>query len=211
MICLDTTIVIGIVNGRGPSLRHRLAGSRYEWLLHLAPLAGRGRNSRAAGISGEGESQRGRDLKFAVQRRSRRRAVQFGHEFDIDLMGTDHRLGRFFAGFGSVGSNTPVLAQSLPMRLTVQPAFMSLLAKSLRLSKSWPKAAICRPPTWASAAVSLAYIEFRPSRKNSDFPKFLLTPPPNHHYIPPHPVPQRGVSGSSETRGGMRWTRQRQA
>jgi hypothetical protein len=26
-----------------------------------------------------------------------------------------------------------------------------------------------------------------------------------------HPVPQRGVSGSSETRGGERWTRQRQA
>jgi hypothetical protein len=46
---------------------------------------------------------------------------------------------------------------------------------------------------------------------SSDFPKFLLTPPPNHQYNPPHPVPQRGVSGSSETRGGMRWTRQRQA
>jgi hypothetical protein len=34
---------------------------------------------------------------------------------------------------------------------------------------------------------------------------------PNHLYIPSRSVPPRGVSGSSETRGGMRWTRQRQA
>src|SRR5258708_40264211 len=48
-------------------------------------------------------------------------------------------------------------------------------------------------------------------QKISDFPKLSLTPPPNHQYIPPHPVPQRGVSGSSETRGGMWCRRQRQA
>ena len=41
--------------------------------------------------------------------------------------------------------------------------------------------------------------------------KLRLTPPANHRHIPPRPVPPRGVSGSSETRGGMRWTRQRQA
>jgi hypothetical protein len=45
----------------------------------------------------------------------------------------------------------------------------------------------------------------------SENQKFSLTPPPNHLHILGHPVPPRGVSGSSETRGGMRWTRQRQA
>src|SRR5260221_11272299 len=45
----------------------------------------------------------------------------------------------------------------------------------------------------------------------SDFPKFLLTPTPNQQYNPPHPVPLRGVSGSPETRGGMRWRREVQA
>jgi hypothetical protein len=34
------------------------------------------------------------------------------HEGIYDLV---HRLPRFFAGFGSVGSNTPVFAQSLPV------------------------------------------------------------------------------------------------
>ena len=29
---------------------------------------------------------------------------------------------------------------------------------------------------------------------------------PNHFYIPPRPIPQRGVSRSSRTRGGTRWT-----
>src|SRR6266404_3634577 len=34
---------------------------------------------------------------------------------------------------------------------------------------------------------------------------------PNQIYIPRRPVPQRGGSRSSQARGGMRWTRQRQA
>ncbi len=34
-----------------------------------------------------------------------------------------------------------------------------------------------------------------------------MTPDPNHLYIPRRPVPQRGGSRSSRTRGGMRWTR----
>jgi hypothetical protein len=35
---------------------------------------------------------------------------------------------------------------------------------------------------------------------------FHFAPDPNHSYIPHRPVPQRGVSRSSRTRGGMRWT-----
>jgi hypothetical protein len=38
---------------------------------------------------------------------------------------------------------------------------------------------------------------------------FLFARTPNHFYIRCHPVPQRGGSRSSRTRGGMRWTRQR--
>jgi hypothetical protein len=46
----------------------------------------------------------------------------------------------------------------------------------------------------------------------SPFAKIFPFPPtPNQIHNFRHPVPQRGVSGSSETRGGMRWTRQRQA
>jgi hypothetical protein len=45
----------------------------------------------------------------------------------------------------------------------------------------------------------------------SDFQKYSLVVYPKSPSYFPHPVPQRGVSGSSETRGGVRWTRQRQA
>jgi hypothetical protein len=52
----------------------------------------------------------------------------------------------------------------------------------------------------------------------SDFPCpvpfakiFLFPPDPNQIYIPRRLVPSRGVSRSSRTRGGMRWTRQRRA
>jgi hypothetical protein len=38
---------------------------------------------------------------------------------------------------------------------------------------------------------------------------FPFPPTPNHFYNPRHPVPTRGVSRSSRTRDGMRWTRQR--
>src|ERR1700738_5062697 len=38
---------------------------------------------------------------------------------------------------------------------------------------------------------------------------FLFLPDPNHLYIPRRLVPTRGVSRSSRTRDGMRWTRQR--
>jgi hypothetical protein len=34
----------------------------------------------------------------------------------------------------------------------------------------------------------------------------ILDASPTQDYKPSHPVPPRGVSGSSETRGGMRWT-----
>jgi hypothetical protein len=40
---------------------------------------------------------------------------------------------------------------------------------------------------------------------------FPFSPDPNQIYIAYRLVPQRGVSRSSRTRGGMRWTRQRQA
>jgi hypothetical protein len=40
---------------------------------------------------------------------------------------------------------------------------------------------------------------------------FPFRPDPNQLYIPCRLVPSRGVSRSSRTRGGMRWTRQRQA
>jgi hypothetical protein len=40
---------------------------------------------------------------------------------------------------------------------------------------------------------------------------FLFRPDPNQIYIPRCLVPHRGVSRSSRTRGGMRWTRQRRA
>src|SRR6266446_3317941 len=55
----------------------------------------------------------------------------------------------------------------------------------------------------------------------SDFPKscqapfekiFLFSADPNHFYIHHRLVPTRGADrASSQTRGGMRWTRQRQA
>src|SRR3984885_14732058 len=40
---------------------------------------------------------------------------------------------------------------------------------------------------------------------------FWFTSEPNHLHIPRRPVPQRGGSRSSRTRGGMRWTRAHQA
>ncbi len=40
---------------------------------------------------------------------------------------------------------------------------------------------------------------------------FPFPPDPNQIYIDHVPPPQRGVSRSSRTRGGMRWTRQRRA
>src|SRR6266852_1982917 len=44
----------------------------------------------------------------------------------------------------------------------------------------------------------------------SDFPKNISVPtPPKSLLELSHPTPQRGVSRSSRTRGGMRWTRQR--
>src|ERR1700687_16030 len=36
---------------------------------------------------------------------------------------------------------------------------------------------------------------------------FPFPPDPNQIYIPRRPAPHRGVSRSSRTRGGMRWTR----
>src|SRR5258705_13855096 len=45
----------------------------------------------------------------------------------------------------------------------------------------------------------------------SDFPKNICCHLTKSNLELSHPVPQRGVSGSSETRDGMRWTRQRQA
>ena len=47
----------------------------------------------------------------------------------------------------------------------------------------------------------------RPMQKNSEYQKFFLTPDPNHPYIRCHPVPLEGRSRSSQTRGGLRWTR----
>src|SRR5207247_6086194 len=40
----------------------------------------------------------------------------------------------------------------------------------------------------------------------SDFPNFSLTADPNQFTDSHRPVPQRGGSRSSRTRGGMRWT-----
>ena len=47
-----------------------------------------------------------------------------------------------------------------------------------------------------SAALMLAA-----KNEYSDIQKLTLTPPPNHLHIYRRPVPQRGVSGSSETLG----------
>ena len=71
-----------------------------------------------------------------------------------------------------------------------------------RMSGLWPQGTpvICPSGGFSTGLSSLI----------SDFPKNTSVPTyPKSILELSHPVPQRGVSGSSETRDGMRWTRQR--
>jgi hypothetical protein len=57
----------------------------------------------------------------------------------------------------------------------------------------------------------LAWARTPQFQKNSDFLKVAVDFPPARHYVPVLFHPQRGVSRSSRTRVGMRWTRRRRA
>jgi hypothetical protein len=118
-------------------------------------------------------------------------------------------------GFGRLAT-TPPCGSSAPGTSRYSSAMQNSVAIGVSRTSTKPHRSSTRYCEQSMQSVVLRNVAVnrsrpRRARKSSDFPKLLLTWPPNHLHIFPRPVPPRGVSGSSETRGGMRWTRQRQA
>ena len=108
---------------------------------------------------------------------------------------------------GDSASISPVeIRENFPIVPSIKPHRSSLMSTHAVLYSLWG-AAKSRPRRFAR---KIEFVEADQSDLPSPVPfekKFRFAANPNHFHIPRRPVPQRGVSRSSRTRVGMRWTR----